>query len=233
MPTFAMNKKTELLVVLAILIGCLLVVAKASLLNPQLGGLDEAHHVMDGIFFHDLFTDLPFSELKSYPYNYYKQYPALGFLFWPPFFPAIEGIVFMVSGIDLLSAQISILLFAILLSACFYLILRKQMPLLPALAGTVLLISTPGLYQYFNVVMLEVPTLAMMALTLLIYSNITDASPNARRWWHWQLLAVVAAMSLYTKQTAFILFPAILLDLLLNHRSLLKEKAAWLGLNKA
>ena len=52
---------------------------------------DETRHVMTGVFFHDLFTDRPVTDLPDYAVRYYVQYPALGLLVWPPFFYVVEG----------------------------------------------------------------------------------------------------------------------------------------------
>lgn len=211
------------------LIAFLLWVCLPGLRLPELEGLDGAHHVMDGIFFHDLFTDLPLHGLASYPFDYYKQYPALGFIFWPPLFPVVEGLVFKLAGISLFTAQISIVLFGAVLAGAMYGIARMRLPVYPALATALLTLATPGLFQYFNVVMLEIPTLAMMALTTFLYLRIVTARTPVS-WLRWQALAVVAVAALYTKQTAFVVFPALLADLLVNQRHLLKGRNPWLAL---
>ncbi len=218
---------TTLLVALAIS-AAVLAVSWHGLRSPELEGLDGAHHVMDGIFFHDLLTDLPFSRIASYPFDYYKQYPALGFIFWPPLFPFVEGVVFKVAGISLFTAQISVLLFSVLLAFCVYRAGRHFLPPLPALATTLLVLVAPGLYPYFNVVMREIPMLAMMALTTLLYLNAVRR-PQPAGLWPWLSVALAAALALYAKQTAFILFPAIVADLLLNHRTLLRTRQPWLA----
>lgn len=232
--TLAPQTKSTLATLLAALVigAAVLAVSWNGLIHPELEGLDGAHHVMDGIFFHDLFTDLPFSHLGSYPFDYYKQYPALGFIFWPPLFPAVEGVIFKIAGINLFTAQISVLLFALLLAFCMFRSGRHSLPTVPALGVTFLMLTAPGLYQYFNVVMREIPMLAMMTLTTVLYLNIVRRN-GAAGTLHWQALAIAAAMSLYTKQTAFILFPAIAADLVLNHRALLRSRQSWLALVSA
>ena len=200
---------------LSVFLACLvsvLAVSSLSLLNPHIGGLDEAHNLMDGVFFRDFFYDLPFTNLKNYPIDYYKQYPALGFIFWPPLFPFVEGLFFTVGGISLLTAQISVLFFGVVLAlSCFYL-LKQTTQYIHAFFGSLLLITLPGLYPYFNSIMREIPTLAMMALALSVYLQVTKTTHRA--FWKWQLFAVFASAALYTKQTAFILLIAVAIDAL-------------------
>src|SRR5689334_2773985 len=76
-----------------------LILSLPSIGTTKIDDLDSAHHIMDGIFFRDVIVDLPVAHPFHYTLDYYKKYPALGFLFWPPFFPAVEGIAFLLGGI--------------------------------------------------------------------------------------------------------------------------------------
>lgn len=219
----------EIIIVTLILAISVALLCYRGLFQLELGGLDEAHNIMDGIFFHDLYTDWPFTSIVQYTYDYYKQYPALGFLFWPPFFPAVEGIIFKLFGISLTSAQLTIYLFTLILAVTFYWLARTRMAAAPALCGTLILITTPGLYPYMNTTMREVPTIAMMTLVLLIYLRISRATAMPAKILPWQSLALMASLALYTKQPAFIMFPGILADLLVNRRHLLTQQAVWLS----
>src|SRR5205823_6089859 len=60
-----------------------------------------------------------FTTRFAYVTRYYLQYPALGFLVWPPFFYLVEGAFMLVAGTSYLAAQILIGLFLFL--ACVYL----------------------------------------------------------------------------------------------------------------
>jgi len=219
----------EIIIVTLILAIAVALLCYRGLFQLELGGLDEAHNIMDGIFFHDLYTDWPFTNIVQYTYDYYKQYPALGFLFWPPFYPAVEGIIFKLFGISLTSAQLTICLFALVLAVSFYWLARTRLSAAPALCGTLILITTPGLYPYMNTTMREVPTIAMMALVLLIYLRISRATAKPAKILPWQSLGLLASLALYTKQPAFIMFPGVLADLLVNRRHLLTQKAVWLS----
>ena len=48
-----------------------LLVSWYTLHNQNIEGLDQAHHIMDGMFFRDLIVDHPFSHLKDYGLHYY------------------------------------------------------------------------------------------------------------------------------------------------------------------
>lgn len=56
-------------------------VSLPNLHSGNIDDLDSAHHLMDGYFFRDLVHDHPHTHLAQYVYNYYDQYPALGFIF--------------------------------------------------------------------------------------------------------------------------------------------------------
>ena len=59
----------------------------------EIDGLDQAHNVLTSVFFYDFYRDVPVSNPVDYVYDYQRQYPALGFTFWPPLFHAITGAV--------------------------------------------------------------------------------------------------------------------------------------------
>jgi 4-amino-4-deoxy-L-arabinose transferase-like glycosyltransferase len=98
-----------------------LLVSWYTLHNQSIEGLDQAHHIMDGMFFRDLIVDHPFSHLKDYGLHYYTQYPALGFKFWPPFFPLIEGLFLLVFGMHIVVARWCLLAFGMLLAVLIFL----------------------------------------------------------------------------------------------------------------
>src|SRR5678815_5209908 len=86
--------------VLAILFCAVFVLSYHTLGMQTIEGLDPAHTIMDGLYFRDLIIDHPLNPI-SYTLSYYRQYPALGFLFWPPFFPFVLGLGFLVGGLDI------------------------------------------------------------------------------------------------------------------------------------
>lgn len=66
---------------------------------------DETRHVMTGVFFRDLLTDMPIKNPRDYIIRYYMQYPALGFPLWPPLFHATEGVLMLGLGTSIAVAK--------------------------------------------------------------------------------------------------------------------------------
>jgi len=221
-------KKSVYIDTLVLVLGVVLV-SIPGLITPQIEGLDGAHHIMDGVFFYDALRQFPVYDPVSFTFDYYKQYPALGFMFWPPLYPFFESLFFFAFGLNLFAAQLSILACSLLLAGSIYAISRTFVPRGLALITALCLTFSPSLFQYFNVVMLEIPTLLMMCLCSWCYLQIRAHSlwSNAG---YMQLLSLLAALSLYTKQTAFICLLAIAIDILLYHPKALRSRQTWLAL---
>ena len=120
---------------LAGLLTIVFLISQPSLFNPDIDDLDSAHHLMDGYFFRDLIIDHPVSHLPAYTLNYYKQYPALGFLFWPPVFPFVLGLFCLMGGAHVLTARLCIAFFGLIFSFAFYAILRRRLSVWLAARG--------------------------------------------------------------------------------------------------
>lgn len=180
---------------------------------------DETRHVMTGVFFRDLFIDLPIGHLRDYVVNYYLQYPALGLLIWPPMFYVIEGMAMMAFGTSFLFAKILIVGFACL--SLYYLFRLSLLThgLLTASLATVFMAISPLFFQYSQLVMLEIPTLAFAMASLyhfnlfleggkkqdIIFSGMACAFAMLTRFDALFLLPTFLALVLLRKQP-FILF---------------------------
>lgn len=196
------------------------------LLHERITGLDQAHHIASSLFFHDAFRDLPLTNPLCYVYDYYRQYPALGFVFWPPVFHAAAGAVMTVVGPGVFAARLTLALFTALLAGCFYLCVRRCAPPLIALLATGVLLTVPLMIELENSVMLEIPMAAMVCLTLVAYFRLIDRG----RWIGWGevlLASVLCAGIVHTKQPGVFLLPALWLDLAWNHRPLLRDRRTW------
>jgi hypothetical protein len=198
-----------------------------TLSSTAIDGLDSAHHIMDGVFFRDFLTDIPLLHPIAYTINYYKQYPALGFLFWPPLFPALEGVAFLVGGVDIRIARLCIFGFALLFAILLYRLLNRRLG--PAASSiTVLLLCTIPLFcRFSNEVMLELPVLAMGTIVITAYEQMI--STPTTRWSRALLVAVSGAAALYTKQPIAFLVPVLFLDVLINHKKRLLHKQLWVA----
>ena len=196
--------------------------------NQDTEGLDRSSHIMDGLFFRDLIVDFPIGHLKEYAVHYYGQYPALGFKFWPPFFPLIEGIFFSMFGLHIVVARWCLLAFGVALAVLIYLVVQDLLGRLIAALATTIIMTTPLIVEHLNAIMLEVPTLAMAFLTILLYQRIVSRG-NWTNWLEVTGFALVGAATIYTKQPIVFVFPALFIDLLVNHRRLALAPSTWIA----
>ena len=201
---------------LALVLIMVLVVALPNLRSGNIDDLDSAHHILDSYFFYDLLHDRPHTNVAGYVLAYHKQYPALGFLFWPPLFPLVAGLVCMVTGPDLISVRLAILFFGAVFGVCFYLILRREVGRWMAAAAACATIGAPGVFWSFNQVMLELPTLAVMCVAVLAVRHMVDRAAAPPSYARAAGTAAVCAGVIYTKQPAWFVYPALLILVLQN-----------------
>ncbi len=197
-----------------------------SLSSARIDTLDSAHHLLDGMFIHDVIQDRALSHIRPYTVHYFRQYPALGFNLYPPVFPLVEGMAFLLTGtLDIRCARACVLGFGVLLALLFFAELRRNLGEWPALLGAGLLLTTPVVALLHNQLMLEVPALALGMSTIVAYQRLMR---NAHSSWRAVLPVVVAATAAaYTKQTIGILFVALFIDFLTNHRDLIRSRKVW------
>jgi hypothetical protein len=206
------------LVALAMILACVTVVSLPNLHSPDVDDLDSAHHLVDGYFFRDLIVDHPVNHLEGYGLSYYKQYPAIGFIFWPPFFSLVLGLFCLVGGVHVLTARICILFFGIVFAWSFYAILRRKFPVWLSFTATIAAITMPGVAWSFNEIMLELPTLAVMCVAILAYLHVVDHLEEKTSIGRALLCACCCAAVIYTKQPAWFLYPALMVDFVFLHR---------------
>ena len=208
---------------LAIVLIFVFLVSRPNLFNPDIDDLDSAHHLMDGYFFRDLIVDHPYRHLPAYALNYYKQYPAMGFIFWPPLFPFVLGLFCLVGGAHVLTARICIAFFGVVFSFAIYAILRRRLTVWLSLCATIAAITMPGIAWSYNEVMLELPAIAVMCLAVLSYFSVVDHLNERSSIGRGLLCGVCCAAVIYTKQPGWFLFPALGLDFLLWYRRFLRK----------
>lgn len=213
--------RTNLVAVLGLLL-VVLYLSGDGLSQPTIEGLDGAHHVMDGVFFRDFYVDLPFDSLGAYPLDYYAQYPALGFIFWPPVYPMLEGLFFLLAGeISLFVSQLCMLFFACMAMCAGFYLLRPRLGLGLSCLALISLFGISEFIKYQNQVRLEVPTIAVGLWFLLSYQSLLSrAKPEL---WRLCCFSLLGATAIYTKQTAFPILLAVGVDLVLNRRQLLRQ----------
>jgi Dolichyl-phosphate-mannose-protein mannosyltransferase len=179
---------------------------------------DEPDHAATGFFFHDLLLDHPVTHPVEYTYLYYAHYPALGLIHWPPFFHFCEGIMFLLFTPSVVTARVTVLLFALLgLYFWFKFVCESQDPRtgdpstgnssignewIGALAALFLALA-PGVLLYEKVVMLEVPSLALCIAATYFWSRYLRTEESKAAYW----FGICAALALMTKQNTIYLAP--------------------------
>ena len=93
---------------------------------------DESRHAMNGVFFLDLWRDMPWRAPYQYALQYFAQYPALALNWYPPFFPLVESVFFAVFGISEFAGRLTVLAFAFVGTAAWYAWAREALGRLKA-----------------------------------------------------------------------------------------------------
>jgi hypothetical protein len=158
MPRFRSNETLTLLAVLLALSAAYVFAYKVS--EPFYYN-DETRHLMSGVYFRDLFQDMPVRHLRDYTVNYYLQYPALGLLIWPPFFYLLEGLLMSVFGTSIIVPKMLVGLFGMLACAYLFYLVRRSHDVSRATVAVLILGLSPLVFTLSHYVMLEVPTMAL------------------------------------------------------------------------
>lgn len=167
---------------------------------------DETRHVMSGVFVRDFLHDFPFQHPIQHASDYYAQYPALGFLIYPPLFYGIEGVTMLLFGIDFAVAKGLILCFAAFAMICTYVLARRTLGALAAGCSLLLLCFTPLFFGMSRQVMLDIPMLAWSMAALMWAVRYVDSGRSADLW----LAALAASFALLTRYNAVLLIPLLL-----------------------
>ena len=191
---------------------------------------DAARHVMDGYFFNDLIHDHPTHHLGSYTFEYFRQYPSVGFVFWPPFYAFVLGCFCLVGGPHVVTARVCLLFFGAVFGVSFYALMRRRLPVLLSFAATAAAMTVPGVSWSYEVLMLELPTLAVMGVAMLAYFHVTDHLAEKTSVPRALVCALACAAVVYTKQPAWFLYLALLVDFVVLHRKYVRKAEVWIAI---
>ena len=173
--------------------------------------VDESQHAATGLFFADLLKDTPFAHPIHYTYLYYAQYPALsGVIHWPPFFYMCEGLTFFLFGPSVVTARLTILVFALLAWLFWFRLVMEIQNSWTAAFSTIVFALLPGVLLFEKAVMLEIPSLAFCIAALYYWHRYITAEKASDLY----PFAVVASLALLTKQNALFLAPFCALTIL-------------------
>lgn len=187
-----------------------LVLLTASLYGPgltQSRGVagDSFHHLMNGIFVHDAFSDpsTAFSDPLEFGKNYYRHYPAMNLGYYPPVFPVLEAVTMGVVGVSSFSGQLTVLVLAMSMSLFAFAWFRLRLDCWWAFAAAAVLVATPTLVYWGRDIMLEIPALAFMLGAMWGFESAIRADKPS--WSSCLVCGVCSALAFLTKQHTLLL----------------------------
>ena len=175
---------------------------------------DESRHAMNGVFFLDLWRDMPWREPYQYALQYFAQYPALALNWYPPFFPVIESVFFAVFGITEFAARLAVLAFALIGATAWYAWVHPIWGRAVAILSCLLYLSAPGVLDWTRSVMLEVPAIAMIIVSAFAFDRYLNHPTLGRA----VLAGLMLGFTLLLKQTTVFILPALFAYALLTRR---------------
>ncbi len=154
----ALNHRTYFLLLLAITLGIYFGL-------PRRGDIDwpdASRHALNGAFVLDFIEQAPWRHPIEFAYDYYRQWPALTILFYPPLFYGVLAAVYAALGVSEASALLTELAFLFLLAWGAFRLSRRWLDPPPALAVALLLIGAPELAFWGRQIMLDVPAYSFL-----------------------------------------------------------------------
>ncbi len=190
------------LVPILLLLAILLILARHIGKGEFSYNVDETQHAFTGVYIADLIHDHPIGHLVEYTYIYYGRYPALaGIIYYPPLFHVCEGLVFLLLGPSVVTARLTILLFAFVGLWFWYRLIEELHSRSAAILATVLLAFTPCMLLFAKTVMLEVPSLAMCIVACYFWISFLRKERSSSLLW----FGLTGALATLTKHNSVFL----------------------------
>ncbi|SEP36098.1 glycosyltransferase family 39 protein [Nitrosovibrio sp. Nv6] len=168
---------------------------------------DESRHAMNGVFFLDLWQDMPWRAPYEYALQYFAQYPALALNWYPPFFPVVESVFFAVFGINEFGGRLAVLVFTLIGATAWYVWARPIWGREAAILSCLLYLSAPGTLHWTRSVMLEAPAVAMIIVSVWTFDRYLSRPSLSRA----GIVGLTLGCMLLLKQTTVFILPALLI----------------------
>jgi len=190
---------------------------------------DALRHAMDGVFILDFIRDFPILHFVDYIAQYYTKYPALSIGYYPPLFALVEAGFFALFGVSVVSARLTVLFFALIAVTFWFKLIRQIFNEKIALYSSILFITTPFIVKWAKSAMLEMPSLAMIILSVYLFYNFIER--DKPRYGFYTVLSVSA--SVYTKQTSIFILLTFFLYFILtkNYKRMMSKDVILLSLS--
>lgn len=195
-------------------------------LRDRIYPFDSVLHAANGGLFLSLLKE--FGTFIQAPMDwfwaYYNQYPALGLRRHPPLFGVVEALVYAFTGVSVLGAKLTLLLFSLLFVVGTYLLaLRLWKDHLVAGAATLLIATSQLMIDHFRTIWVDVPALAFASFAFLFYMRRLDHEGSP--WSNALLMALFTLLALYTYQpVVFLLLGMFVFMLFAERLTILKDR---------
>jgi 4-amino-4-deoxy-L-arabinose transferase-like glycosyltransferase len=168
---------------------------------PKHGDIDWAdasRHALNGAFVLDFIQQLPWRHPVEFAYDYYRQWPALTILFYPPLFYGVLAALYAVLGVSEASALLTEVAFLFFFAWGAFRLSRHWLEPPPALAVALLLLGAPELAFWGRQIMLDVPAYAFLVWAA---ESLVRHLKSGQRWTLFAAVICVVAAA-YTKFNA-------------------------------
>jgi 4-amino-4-deoxy-L-arabinose transferase-like glycosyltransferase len=201
----AFDHRVYILILLVITLGMYFGLAK----RGDIDWPDASRHALNGAFVLDFIEQLPWRHPVEFAYDYYRQWPALTILFYPPLFYGVLAAVYAVLGVSEASALLTELTFLFLLAWGAFRLSRHWLDPPPALAVALLLLGAPALAYWGRQIMLDVPAYAFLVWAA---EFLVRHLKSGQRWTLFTAV-VCAVAAAYTKYNAIFFVAPIAISL--------------------
>ena len=167
---------------------------------------DPPRHMMNGVFFYDLIRDFPLTNPIEYTLQYFARYPALSLGHHPLFLGVAEVPSYAIFGISVFSARLTIVLFMVLAGIMWFLLIRMIYDEDVAFLSSLLFITTPFVVKYSQVVMTEIPTLALIIVTTYFFYKYCELHKKRYAF----AFIITFILSVFSKPLAIFILPVFL-----------------------
>jgi 4-amino-4-deoxy-L-arabinose transferase-like glycosyltransferase len=183
------------LIILCAIVGILFLVLPKS---GDIWYMDASRNALNGAFVLDFVRAMPFRHPMEFAIDYYRQWPALTILFYPPLFYAALAASYAAFGVSEAAALVPELAALVLLGWGAYRLSRNWLDGASSLAVALLIIGAPETYFWGQQVMLDIPAYAALVWAAVFHVRfLRGATPRDL---YLAVLFVVAAI--WTKYNA-------------------------------
>jgi len=198
---------------------------RAGAFVAEFDGNDEAAHLVTSLMVHDyVAAGMPGSPRK-FAEKYYVRYPRVAFGVWPPLFHLSQAGWMLITSPSRVSALLMMALWAALLAAGCYGVVRERYGFRVAVVMGLLLVSLPEVQEAAHTVMADLMMSCLMfAATLFFWRYLVTGRVRDSL-----LFGVLAALAILVKYNALSLALLPVFGVLLTRRfRLLRERSFWL-----